>query len=308
MDGCFTTGAVLSVPNGKEAGMDLLYWIVLMLSIGSCAGLVVACLKKERRLKKTQESLRSATANNHRLEEEIQSASSRRENKEEKLRSYLHLLDTLINTIPNPIYFKDADGVFQGCNNVFAKKILGLTRDRIIGALPEDLPENIPPDLAAMYQRHEMIMAGKTEVHTFEAQVQCAESSRRDFLFSLAPFVNPQDQSIGSVTVLSDLTDKNHAAMSRLQKEKLEGVLETAGGVCHEFNQPLQALSGFLELMAAKLDSRDNVRGYVEKALAQIDRMRVITAQLQGITHYESMPYTDRAKIIDLHKSSRKGG
>jgi PAS domain S-box-containing protein len=267
--------------------------------------LAAACVRKERRLKKTQELLRSAHTDVHRLEEEVRLKTSLREGKEEKLRGYLSLLDTLINTIPNPIYFKDADGVFQGCNNVFAKSIIGLTRDRIIGVRPQDLPERIPPDLAAAYQRQEMVMAGKTGFHVFEAQVQCADGGRREFLFSLASFLNPQDQSKGNVTVLSDLTDKNRAARDRLEKEKLEGVLETAGGICHEFNQPLQALSGYLELMTVKIESRNDVLAYVDKALAQIERMRVITAKLQGITHYESMPYTDRAKIIDIHKSSR---
>jgi hypothetical protein len=33
--------------------------------------------------------------------------------------------------------------------------------------------------------------------------------------------------------------------------------------------------------------------------------MRSITAKLQGITHYETMEYADKTKIIDIHKSSQ---
>jgi len=285
--------------------MTVSWWLLIFVCIGSAAGFVFARDRKERRLKKMGESLRSAMLKIRQLEEENVLKVSLRDGKEEKLRGYMHLLDTLINAIPNPIYFKDADGTFQGCNKVFAKSILGLTRDRIIGARPQELPDRIPPDLASTYQRQEMMMAEKSGFHIFEAQVQCADGTRRDFLFSLAPFLNPQDQTMGSVTVLSDLTDKNRAAEDRLQKEKLEGVLETAGGICHELNQPMQALSGYLELAAAKPGSSDHVLNFVNKAFAQIERMRVITAKLQGITHYESMPYTDRAKIIDIEKSSR---
>ena len=58
-------------------------------------------------------------------------------------------MDTLINTIPNPIFFKDADGVYQGCNKVFAKEILGLTRDRIIGRRPQELTAQITAEHVA---------------------------------------------------------------------------------------------------------------------------------------------------------------
>jgi PAS domain S-box-containing protein len=230
---------------------------------------------------------------------------ARWEQVEEKLRSYLQLMDTLINTIANPIYFKDAEGVYQGCNQVFARQILGLTRDRIIGKRPQELPDQIPADLAAVYQREELKMIEKEGIHTFEAQVQCADGQRRDYLFSQAPVMDRRGERSGSVVVLADLTEKNRAAQDRIQKEKLQGVLETAGAVCHEFNQPLQALSGFTELMAVKLTDHD-ARVYIEKITAQIERMRDITDNLQGITRYETTDYVGHTRIIDIHKASEK--
>jgi signal transduction histidine kinase len=101
------------------------------------------------------------------------------------------------------------------------------------------------------------------------------------------------------------LTEKNRAAQDRMQKEKLEGVLETAGAVCHELNQPLQALSGYTELMAVKLADHE-ARAYIEKLLTQIERMRDITDNLQGITRYETTDYAGNTRIIDIHKASEK--
>ena len=146
-------------------------------------------------------------------------------------------------------------------------------------------------------------MIQKAGFHSFEAQVQCADGNRRDYLFSLAPVPDRQGELSGSVAVLSDLTDKNRAAQDRLHKEKLEGVLETAGAVCHELNQPLQALSGYTELMAAQLAGRE-AGMYIEKLLTQIERMRDITDNLQGITRYETIQYSGNTKIIDIQKAS----
>jgi PAS domain S-box-containing protein len=215
-------------------------------------------------------------------------------------------MDTLINTMSNPIYFKDAAGILQGCNKVYSKQILGLTRDRIIGKPPAELTDQIPADLADVYQREEGKMIAKAGFHTFEAKVQCADGQRRDFLFNLAPVIDSQGELSGSVAVLSDLTGKNRAARDRMQKEKLEGVLETAGAVCHEFNQPLQALSGYTELLAMKLDGHD-ARADIENLSAQIERMRDITDRLQGITRYETTDYAGNTRIIDIRRASDKG-
>jgi PAS domain S-box-containing protein len=195
--------------------------------------------------------------------------------------------------------------VFQGCNKVFAKKILGLTRDRIVGKRPQELPGQIPADLAAAYQREEYKMIDIAGFHSFESEVLCADGVRRDFLFSLAPVLDRLGKLDGSVAILSDLTEKNRAALHRMQKERLEGVLETAGAVCHEFNQPLQALSGYTELMAMKLEDHD-ARSYIDKLTTQIERMRDITDKLQGVTRYETKKYTGKTKIIDIHKASEK--
>jgi PAS domain S-box-containing protein len=227
-----------------------------------------------------------------------------------KLRGYLELMDTLINTIPAPIYFKDMEGVYQGCNKVFAQQILGLTRDRIIGRRPQDLKAQIPSDLASTYQRQEMRMVDKGGIHSFEAEVLCADGKRRDFLFNLAAIMDQDGAFSGTVAVLSDLTEKNQSAKVRMQKQKLEGVLETAGAVCHELNQPLQIISGYSELLVFKnrqpgaaLEPKE-LEG-IDKIIEQIERMRAITEKLQHITRYEAVDYSGKTRIIDISKASR---
>lgn len=279
------------------------FWVLMLLFLGLAAWGIYQSRSQQRRMQELQQSLLESRKQTDKQNEDFKQDRERWEQTEEKLRSFLKLLDTLMNTIPNPIYFKDAEGVFQGCNKVFAKEILGLTRDRIIGRRPQELTEQIPADLAASYQNEEYKMVSKAGYHTFEGKVQCADGQRRDYLFSLAPVLEANGTLSGSVAILSDLTEKNRAARNRMQKEKLEGVLETAGAVCHELNQPLQTLSGYTELLAFQLHGHE-AHPDIEKLTTQIDRMRAITEKLQRITHYESMDYGTQTKIIDIRKAS----
>jgi PAS domain S-box-containing protein len=285
--------------------MPFLFWIVLVLFACGVAWGTHRHMRLALRLQQMRKQLRSCSQRVETLLEEQDTAVDRQKVTEEKLRTYLQLMDSVINTMPNPVYFKDENGVYQGCNTVFAKQILGLTRDRIIGRRPQDLPDRIPPQLAAIYQREEMKAIEKRGLHMFEARVQQADDRTRDFLFSCAPLTDTQGRFSGSVTVLSDLTEKNRAARDRLHKEKLQGVLETAGAVCHELNQPLQSLSGFTEIMISKTQDPE-LSPLLDTIMTQIERMRDITAKLQGITHYEATQYGENTRIIDIHKASDK--
>lgn len=88
-----------------------------------------------------------------------------------------------------------------------------------------------------------------------------------------------------------------------VEKERLQGVLETAGAVCHEINQPLQAVSGISELLLLDLADSDPVFKKITDIKEQTDRMGVITRKLMRITKYETKTFL-RSKIIDIDKAT----
>lgn len=87
-------------------------------------------------------------------------------------------------------------------------------------------------------------------------------------------------------------------------EEKLEGVLEMAGAVCHELNQPLQFISGSLELLLMSLPHEDPRYQDITKIKFQVEKMGKITKKLMGITTYETTKYVGNTRIIDIHGSS----
>ncbi len=97
-----------------------------------------------------------------------------------------------------------------------------------------------------------------------------------------------------------------HQKLTRklLQEERLEGVLEMAGAICHELNQPMQAISGFAQLLVNDMSRDDRKHEYVTIIKNQIDKMGDITKKLMRITKYETRDYIESTKIIDIDKSS----
>ncbi len=90
----------------------------------------------------------------------------------------------------------------------------------------------------------------------------------------------------------------------RLQRERLEGVIEMAGAACHELNQPLQILFGYSHLLLEDLPEDSPLFGKIEKIKKSIDQLGNITHKIMHITRYETKEYIEGSKIIDIDKAS----
>ncbi len=85
---------------------------------------------------------------------------------------------------------------------------------------------------------------------------------------------------------------------------KVQGTLEMAGAVCHEINQPLQIISGQVELLAMDMPEDDPRCSRIQSIGQQIVRIGEITGKLMRITRYETYQYPDGKQLVDIHKSS----
>ena len=88
-----------------------------------------------------------------------------------------------------------------------------------------------------------------------------------------------------------------------LEEEKLSGVLEMAGAVCHELNQPIQVVSGYSELLLMDMEKDNSAYPYIKMIKEQTDEMGSITRKLMRITKYETQDYIEGNRIIDIDKA-----
>jgi CheY-like chemotaxis protein len=97
---------------------------------------------------------------------------------------------------------------------------------------------------------------------------------------------------------------RHRSESERIYREKLQAVLETAGAICHELNQPMMAISGHTELLLDTLEADDPIHLKIAKIKSQVERMSAITQKLMGITRYKTKDYVHGERIVDIEKSS----
>ena len=91
----------------------------------------------------------------------------------------------------------------------------------------------------------------------------------------------------------------------RLQRERLQGVLEMAGAVCHELNQPMQVLSAYCERVLKTAKTDQSLNGHLKGIIDKIDNMALIVRKLERIASYETKDYIEGKRIIDIEKACR---
>jgi PAS domain S-box-containing protein len=179
-----------------------------------------------RNLTRRNEMLRATVrrrrqAENRLLETDI----TERKQAEEALRHHLHFIRVLLDAIPNPIFYKDAGGVYLGCNKAF-EDFIGKSRDGIIGKTVHDVG---PKDPADAYHGAEEALFRQPGVQVYEDTVVNSDGMRHEVVFNKATFRNADGSLGGLVGTILDITERRRAE-DRLREttETLQAIIEAS--------------------------------------------------------------------------------
>ena len=159
-----------------------------------------------------------------------------KERAEQALSEQFQFLQRLIDTIPNPIYYKNNADIYVGCNRAF-ETYMALPRDRIINRLSSAL-QHLEP--VVVYQEEGDLENAGTQFGNHEARVQHRDGKIQNVLINKATYFDQQQQPAGQVSVIIDITERKSLESKLLQSQKLESVGSLAAGIAHEINTPIQ--------------------------------------------------------------------
>ena len=132
------------------------------------------------------------------------------------LADQIQFLQQLIDTIPSPVFFKDTQGSYLGCNAAF-ETYLGKTRRQITGSNDAAL---MPADLAETSRQKDRFLVQNRGIQVYQAKFLHADRTIRDVIFKRATFNNTDGTIAGLIGVMLDITDRIRAEQDLLESEK----------------------------------------------------------------------------------------
>jgi PAS domain S-box-containing protein len=209
------------------------------------------------------------------------------------------MLTTIVQSIPDLVYVKDAEGRHLMVNKA-VEVFTGQTAQQLLGKSMADL---LPPDLAApcMQSDREPIVTGKP----CRVEERFANAGGLRILDTIkTPLCDDRGDIIGIVGVSRDITEKLKAEEERRllqtqlhQAQKMESLGRLAGGIAHDFNNILTAIIGFTEVLKMELADDDSLVRQTDQILGASLRAQTL---IKGLFAFSSNQKID-IKPIDLN-------
>jgi two-component system cell cycle sensor histidine kinase/response regulator CckA len=208
---------------------------------------------------------------------------------EEALRHERDFAAKIIDTSPIGIVAHNRQGEITFAN-AEAERVLGLTRDEAGHRYnAPDWPitdyEGRPiPDKERPYRQ---VMATGQPLYDAHLATENADGERVYLSINAAPILTEKGEPEGVIESIDDISERKHGEGTRglleaelLQSQKMEAVGRLAGGVAHNFNNLLTAITGYSELLLARIPTDSELHPDVEEIQRASERAAEVARQL----------------------------
>ncbi|MEW5903297.1 MAG: response regulator [Pseudomonadota bacterium] len=187
---------------------------------------------------------------------------------QQEIERQVTLMQALIDTIPNPIFYKDADSRFFGCNKAY-EQAFGTRREDFVGKRVLDL-DYLPEADRMAYQAEDEAVIASAGSRSREVPMVLADGRTHDTLYSVTGFANRDGTPGGLVGLIVDITQLKDAEREAKQARAVaeaatQAKAEFLANMSHEIRTPMNAILGMLYL-ALKTELAPNQRNYLTKA------------------------------------------
>lgn len=180
---------------------------------------------------------------------------------EDELRRQVGFLQELMDTIPSPVFFKDTEGRYLGCNRAF-EDLCGHGRQEIVGRTAPDI---WPEEYARVFTESDRKLLASPGIQEYESELVDTHGISRNVIFCKATFQDPDGSVRGLIGVIIDITERKRAESGLRQATKKLNLLTQ---ITHnDLQNAVFSLAGYLELQSRQ-PLQETLKAYTEKETA----------------------------------------
>ena len=195
---------------------------------------------------------------------------TQRKQYETAIADQLEFQRVLLDTLPSPVFFKDAQGHYIGFNRAFLDAF-GVTSDDLIGKTVLQFIQ-LPAEDRTMYQAANERILREGGSFTAEMRMPFADGQTHDTLYSLTSYRNSDGKVAGLVGMLIDISAQKRAEQAQAEAKQIAEEAarlksDFLANMSHEIRTPMNVIMGMAHLaLDSDLDKRQ--RNYLEKIYA----------------------------------------
>jgi len=218
-----------------------------------------------------------------------------RKRAEEALRAAEEKYRSIFENAPEGIYQCTTDGRYVSANPALAR-MFGFDSPQELIQTRNDITnqEYVTPQSRGDFVKE---LDARGEVRSFEYQAYRRDGS----LIWVSASARAVRDAHGHIAyfegTVQDITERRELEQQLRQMQKIEAVGRLAGGVAHDFNNILMAISSYAELLYARITKEDALRRYVDEISKATDRAASLTQGLLAFSRKQVISPT----VLDLN-------
>ncbi|MDX9960706.1 MAG: ABC transporter substrate binding protein, partial [Aliarcobacter sp.] len=197
----------------------------------------------------------------------------KREKVELELSNRLEFDKVLLDTIPNPIYYKNIEGKFLGCNTSFSN-LVNSSKNEIIGKTAFDF---FPLNVASKNTQIDQELLNTFATSTSEFTFYTPSNEMKHIILNKAVYKNIDGSVGGIVCIMDDMTERVQQKQFLIQQSKLAEMGDMVAAIAHQWNEPLVELSALVQDIQTSYllnELKDmEVKDFVNDSMIQIKYM-----------------------------------
>lgn len=194
-------------------------------------------------------------------------------------------LAAIVQSSDDAIISKTLNGVILDWNSA-AERMYGFSAPDVVGrSIYTLVPHELQHEEEMILER---VAQGEHVAH-YETTRLRSDGTRIDIALTVSPIRDPSGTIIGASSIQRDITDRKRAEEAMRQASKMEAIGALAGGLAHDFNNQLYAVSGFAHFIGRDPSLSPSARADLLEIQKTAERMASLTRQLLAFARQQML-------------------
>ena len=214
---------------------------------------------------------------------EFKQASIKIQKEKQKFEREKLLLKSIIDAIPDQIYYKDSNGHFLGSNKSFKNEI-GLTSEQMLNKTDAEIFSEA--EALQIKNIEEEVARTKQQVN-LEQSMTDSKGKHRIFDNVYTTFSKENGDILGYIRISKDISVMRNQETQLRQSQRLDALGKLTGGIAHDYNNLLGVVIGYAELLSISIQD-EKLRVFSDEIMKAGKRGANLTKKLLAFTKTQS--------------------